>query len=55
MFAACLDIGGEYAGVVVGAMNTAAQVGSFASALIFGYLVIVTVVTTFRSFRTALL
>ena len=39
MFAACLDIGGEYAGVVVGAMNTAAQVGSFVSALVFGYLV----------------
>jgi len=39
MFAACLDIGGEYAGAVVGAMNTAAQIGSFSSSLIFGYLV----------------
>jgi ACS family glucarate transporter-like MFS transporter len=39
MFAVCLDIGGEYAGAVVGAMNTAAQVGSFASSLAFGYLV----------------
>jgi MFS transporter, ACS family, glucarate transporter len=39
MFAVCLDIGGEYAGVVVGAMNTAAQIGSFISSLVFGYLV----------------
>jgi len=39
MFAACLDIGGEYAGAVVGAMNTAAQVGSFVSSILFGYLV----------------
>jgi ACS family glucarate transporter-like MFS transporter len=39
MFAVCLDIGGEYAGAVVGAMNTAAQVGSFVSSLMFGYLV----------------
>ncbi len=39
MFALCPDIGGEYAGVVVGAMNTAAQVGSFASSIAFGYLV----------------
>ena len=39
MFAVCLDIGGEYAGAVVGAMNTAAQIGSFVSSLAFGYLV----------------
>ena len=39
MFAVCLDIGGEYAGAVVGAMNTAAQIGSFVSSLMFGYLV----------------
>jgi len=39
MFAACLDIGGEYAGTVVGAMNTAAQIGSLVSSLMFGYLV----------------
>jgi predicted MFS family arabinose efflux permease len=39
MFAACLDIGGEYAGACVGAMNTAAQVGSFISSIMFGYLV----------------
>jgi ACS family glucarate transporter-like MFS transporter len=39
MFAVCLDIGGESAGAVVGAMNTAAQLGSFVSSLAFGYLV----------------
>ena len=39
MFAVCLDIGGEYAGAVVGAMNTAAQIGAFLSSLMFGYLV----------------
>lgn len=39
MFAVCLDIGGEYAGAVVGIMNTVAQVGSLASSLLFGYLV----------------
>ena len=39
MFAVCLDIGGAFAGAVVGAMNTASQIGSFASSLAFGYLV----------------
>lgn len=39
VFAVCLDIGGEYAGAVVGAMNTMGQVGSFVSSLAFGYLV----------------
>jgi ACS family glucarate transporter-like MFS transporter len=39
MFAVCLDIGGEYAGAMVGAMNTASQIGSFVSSLAFGYLV----------------
>ena len=39
MFAVCLDIGGPYAGAMVGAMNTSAQVGSFVSSLAFGYLV----------------
>jgi ACS family glucarate transporter-like MFS transporter len=39
VFAVCLDIGGEYAGAVVGFTNTAAQIGSFVSALVFGYLV----------------
>ena len=39
MFAVCLDIGGAYAGAVVGAMNTAAQIGSLLSSVLFGYLV----------------
>lgn len=39
MFAVCLDVGGEYAGAVVGVMNTAAQVGGFLSSILFGYLV----------------
>jgi MFS family permease len=39
LFALCLDIGGDYAGAVVGAMNTAAQVGALASSLTFGFLV----------------
>ena len=39
LIAVNLDIGGEYAGAVVGAMNTASQLGSLASSLAFGYLV----------------
>jgi predicted MFS family arabinose efflux permease len=39
MFAVCLDVGGDYAGAMVGAMNTAAQLGAFVSSLVFGYLV----------------
>ncbi len=39
MFAVCLDIGGEYAGAMVGSMNTAGQLGAFVSSLAFGYLV----------------
>ena len=39
MFAVCLDIGGPYAGAMVGAMNTSAQIGAFASSVTFGYLV----------------
>ena len=39
MFAVCLDIGGAYAGAMVGAMNTASQLGSLASSVAFGYLV----------------
>jgi predicted MFS family arabinose efflux permease len=39
MFAVCLDIGGPFAGAMVGAMNTSAQVGAFASSLTFGILV----------------
>ena len=39
MFAVCLDIGGEYAGAMVGAMNTASQIGSLVSSLAYGYMV----------------
>jgi MFS family permease len=39
MFAACLDIGGFYAGAMVGAMNMASQTGGFLGSLFFGYLV----------------
>jgi predicted MFS family arabinose efflux permease len=39
VFAVCLDIGGDYAGAMVGVMNTAAQVGSLVSSVAFGYLV----------------
>src|ERR1700730_10096177 len=38
-FAVCLDTGGEYAGAVVGAFNTACQIGSLVSSVAFGYLV----------------
>ena len=39
MFAVALDIGGKYAGAVTGAVNTAAQIGSLVSSVLFGYLV----------------
>jgi MFS transporter, ACS family, glucarate transporter len=39
MFAVCLDVGGKHAGAMVGAMNTASQIGSFLSSLVFGYIV----------------
>ncbi len=39
VFAVCLDIGGEYSGAVVGAMNTAASAGAFVGSVAFGYLV----------------
>ena len=39
MFAVCLDIGGEYAGAIIGAMNTSSQLGSLASSIAFGWLV----------------
>ncbi|MGH9511633.1 MAG: MFS transporter [Terriglobales bacterium] len=39
ILAVCLDIGGEFAGAVVGAVNTAATTGSFLSSVAFGYLV----------------
>lgn len=38
-WAVCADVGGEHAGAVSGAMNTAGQLGSFLSAVVFGYLV----------------
>lgn len=38
-WAVCLDVGRKYAGTVTGAMNMAGQVGSFLSAVVFGYLV----------------
>jgi ACS family glucarate transporter-like MFS transporter len=39
VFAVCLDIGGEYAGAVTAAMNTAGNLGSLVSSVMFGYLV----------------
>jgi predicted MFS family arabinose efflux permease len=38
-WAVCLDIGKKYAGAVTGAMNTAGQIGSFISSVLFGYFV----------------
>jgi nitrate/nitrite transporter NarK len=38
-WALCLDVGGKYAGAVSGSMNMAGQVGSFATAVTFGYVV----------------
>jgi MFS family permease len=38
-WAVCLDIGKRYAGAVTGAMNMAGQVGSFLTAVVFGYMV----------------
>ena len=38
-WAVCLDVGRKYAGAVTGAMNTAGQIGSFATSVTFGYLV----------------
>ena len=38
-WAACLDIGRQYAGTVSGAMNMAGQAGSFLSSIVFGYMV----------------
>jgi ACS family glucarate transporter-like MFS transporter len=39
MFAVCLDVGGAYAGAMVGAMNMSSQIGGFIGSLVFGYLV----------------
>ena len=41
-FAVCLDIAPRHGGAVVGAMNTAAQVGAFLSSISYGYLVALT-------------
>jgi MFS family permease len=38
-WANCLDVGGRYAGVVSGAMNSVVQAGGFISIVLFGYLV----------------
>jgi ACS family glucarate transporter-like MFS transporter len=38
-WATCLDISRGYPGTISGAMNTAGQLGSFVSAVLFGYLV----------------
>jgi MFS family permease len=38
-WAVCLDIGRAHAGAVTGAMNTAGQVGSFVTTILFGYVV----------------
>jgi ACS family glucarate transporter-like MFS transporter len=38
-WAVCLDIGKKYAGAVTAAMNTAGQIGSFVSSVLFGYFV----------------
>jgi MFS transporter, ACS family, glucarate transporter len=38
-FAVCLDIGGPYAGAMVGIFNTAAGAAGFVGAIVFGYLV----------------
>lgn len=39
-WAVCLDVGNKNVGVVTGAMNMAAQVGSFLTTLSFGYVVV---------------
>ncbi len=38
-WAICLDVGKKYAGAISGAMNTAGNLGGFACATVFGYLV----------------
>lgn len=38
-WAVCLDVGRKYAGAVSGSMNMAGQFGSFATAVVFGYIV----------------
>lgn len=38
-WAVCMDVGRKYAGAVSGSMNMAGQIGSFASSVLFGYMV----------------
>lgn len=38
-WAVCMDVGRKYAGAVSGSMNMAGQVGSFASSVLFGYMI----------------
>ncbi len=48
-WAVCLDVGGKHAGSVTGAMNTAGQIGSFLTTVLFGY-----IVTAFGSYNAPL-
>lgn len=38
-WAVCMDVGKKYAGAVSGSMNMAGQLGSFASSVLFGYMI----------------
>jgi len=35
----CLDVGQQYAGAMVGLMNTSSQTGGFVGSVIYGYIV----------------
>jgi MFS transporter, ACS family, glucarate transporter len=39
VFAACLDMGKNHAGSVIGLMNTSAQVGGFLASVAYGFIV----------------
>jgi predicted MFS family arabinose efflux permease len=39
VFGVCLDIGHEYAGAMVGLMNTSGQAGGLLGAVLYGYIV----------------
>jgi len=39
VFGACLDMGRDHAGAVIGLMNTSAQVGGFLASVAYGYIV----------------
>jgi sugar phosphate permease len=49
-WAVCLDVGQQYTGMVSGMMNTAGQLGSFLSSVVFGYLVVY-----FHSYNTPII